>query len=386
MSTLFAMPTGPAMELELAPRLESWNRYDDPDQVALRKFVAHLRERIGPVVEQTSGPLAFRLDVGLAEALDPLWERDLDNYLFPIARELPDRVVSVWGTKGRSTASFVRLEPAAPTNPSTAWRQVTVPRSSSGEGTWKQAVWRAAQAEEALPEGPVALQLAFAGGSDRSWTSLWKPSIDALDPLLGRTYPGREWNPQDGRIVRLGFHRLPDDALGDDVSLTVCARPADETWPEVDWLASMDGARREAYHEQYRAKLRLRAERAALELRPPAGRRRLVRQPAEPPSSTEVLEFSNNDDEYLRWVAQHADGFVLNIQRSLNTRDARLHRTLCRTINGTPARGNVWTGPYIKICADDIGALDRWAAQVAPLPITRCRTCRPPAPGDVGTC
>jgi hypothetical protein len=101
--------------------------------------------------------------------------------------------------------------------------------------------------------------------------------------------------------------------------------------------------------------------------------------------STEVLEFSNNDDEYLRWVAQHAERFVLNIHRSLNTRDARLHRARCRTINGTPTRGNVWTGPSFKICADDTDDLDRWAAQVAASPPTRCGRRQPPAPGDTAT-
>jgi hypothetical protein len=90
----FAIPEGPSIDLELEPRLESWNRRDDRAQVALREFVEHVRERIDPVLEATAGLLAFRLDVGLADQLDPLWERDLDNYLFPIARTLPDRVVS----------------------------------------------------------------------------------------------------------------------------------------------------------------------------------------------------------------------------------------------------------------------------------------------------
>src|ERR1700716_4025618 len=117
------MSSSPSVRSLFGPRsvlaaLESWNRYDDPDQVALREFVAHVRERIDPGLTQTTGRLALRLDVGLPEARDPLWEHDLDNYLFPIARELPERVVSVWATKGRGAVSFVRLEPAAPTNPS----------------------------------------------------------------------------------------------------------------------------------------------------------------------------------------------------------------------------------------------------------------------------
>ncbi|HSH82973.1 MAG TPA: hypothetical protein VLA19_30945 [Herpetosiphonaceae bacterium] len=34
--------------------------------------------------------------------------------------------------------------------------------------------------------------------------AMWKRTIDGLDPLLDRTYPSREWNPLDGRVVRLG--------------------------------------------------------------------------------------------------------------------------------------------------------------------------------------
>ena len=86
---VFAMPEGRRSRLELSPRLESWERSAHPDQVRLRAFVAHVRQLIDPVAEDIHGPLAFKLDVGLVEATDPLWERDLDNYLFPIARDLP---------------------------------------------------------------------------------------------------------------------------------------------------------------------------------------------------------------------------------------------------------------------------------------------------------
>jgi hypothetical protein len=46
-------------------------------------------------------------------------------------------------------------------------------------------------------------------------------------------------------------------------------------------------------------------------------------------------EFRNhNDDDYLRWVADHHRGFVLNIQRTCNPRDARLYLAYCETITG----------------------------------------------------
>jgi hypothetical protein len=39
-----------------------------------------------------------------------------------------------------------------------------------------------------------------------------------------------------------------------------------------------------------------------------------------------VEEFHNHsDDDYPRWIADHHRGYVLNIQRTCNPRDARLH-------------------------------------------------------------
>lgn len=91
-------------------------------------------------------------------------------------------------------------------------------------------------------------------------------------------------------------------------------------------------------------------------------------------------EFRNDDRGYLDWVARNPAGYVINIQRSLNSRDARFHRADCHTVTGTPPRGRAWTGPYVKICSLDIGALDEWATRQIGAPIRRCGTCRPPAP------
>jgi hypothetical protein len=44
---------------------------------------------------------------------DPLWTRDLDNYLFPIARSLPPQYVSMWGTKARGPLRPADMEPPA---------------------------------------------------------------------------------------------------------------------------------------------------------------------------------------------------------------------------------------------------------------------------------
>lgn len=65
-----------------------------------------------------------------------------------------------------------------------------------------------------------------------------------------------------------------------------------------------------------------------------------------------IEQFRDDDQGCLTWTAAHPGGYAINIQRSLNPGDARLHRADCRTINGRPARGATWTGPYIKICSE----------------------------------
>lgn len=165
---MFALPEGPALELALMPRLESWDRRDHPAQRALREFVDHVRELVDPVIETTSGELAVRLDVGLRETVDPLWERDLDNYLFPIARAMPERVVSMCGTKGRESQSYVRVQPAVEVAVVPGWQVFEVARAPGNERSWKAAVRRALAGAAELPAGPVGLQLALAVGLHRN--------------------------------------------------------------------------------------------------------------------------------------------------------------------------------------------------------------------------
>jgi len=91
-----------------------------------------------------------------------------------------------------------------------------------------------------------------------------------------------------------------------------------------------------------------------------------------------VTEFRDDDRGYLAWTGAHPHGYVLNIQRTLNPSDARIHRASCYTINGQPARGKTWTeGTYIKVCS--VSAPDRlaWARTHASSQIPRCGACRP---------
>lgn len=52
----------------------------------------------------------------------------------------------------------------------------------------------------------------------------------------------------------------------------------------------------------------------------------------------DVDEFIHDDAGYLRWIAAHSDGFVLNTYRRPNASYLRLHRASYGLISGTPAR------------------------------------------------
>lgn len=81
---------------------------------------------------------------------------------------------------------------------------------------------------EGHPEGVV---VAARGGAQRRWTNLWKPTLDGLDSLLGKTFEAKDWNPQDGRIVRLGFHHRVVDSPGHDAEAQIWSTVADSSWP-----------------------------------------------------------------------------------------------------------------------------------------------------------
>jgi hypothetical protein len=83
--------------------------------------------------------------------------------------------------------------------------------------------------------------------------------------------------------------------------------------------------------------------------------------------------FSDDDDGFERWLAQHPDGFVLNDARS-----PTLHTAHCDHIDITRGRGNVrWTATSGKVCAIDAAALLLWAEAAQRGSPVRCRDCAP---------
>ncbi|MFD2082759.1 hypothetical protein SAMN05421678_111207 [Actinopolymorpha cephalotaxi] len=224
----YARPEGPALELETQPRLASWDAASHPSQLRLRHYLQHAAGLVAPTLGAMTGSWSLWLDVGLPETVPVLDQHDLDNFAYPLAqhlsRETTSGLVSVWCTKSHRASSFIRVGPAVarPDLDGASTISVHTTASASSSAYKQQIHEQVARHAVALPDGPVALELAFTVGR-RNWLNLWKPTIDALEPLLGRTTPGRNWHPRDGRITDLGLHLAKDLSLGYAVRIDILA-------------------------------------------------------------------------------------------------------------------------------------------------------------------
>ncbi|MDM4138781.1 MULTISPECIES: hypothetical protein [Mycobacterium] len=219
----YARPDTDPYRLRHTPRLASWNKADDPDQIRLRAFLDDTEALIAN--SRIDSPWTLRLDVGIPGGRDLLSAADLDNYAHPLANRLKDPgLVSVWCTKQHSEKSFVRIDAARAVPPPSVDVVVARTTASTSATAYKEQIHAAVAGERQLPDGSVKLELAFLVGPSRNWLNLWKPTIDALEPLLGRDpSESRPWHPRDGRITELGMHLTVDPAVRHDVAVGITA-------------------------------------------------------------------------------------------------------------------------------------------------------------------
>lgn len=216
--------------LAQAPVLASWDAAGHPAQQRLADYLADATGELASAASTSSGPVALRLEVGLPDEADLLHERDLDNYLFPLAHHLTRHggvhdLVSATAVKRHAKQSFIGLGRAVPVTPPLRTVVAIRTTASAESAAYKEQVRSQVDHLAELPPGPVQLDIGFVVGPTRSWLNLWKPTIDALDPLLGPT-TARAWNPQDGRITELGLHCRVDPRIGHDVAIFLSAGPA----------------------------------------------------------------------------------------------------------------------------------------------------------------
>jgi hypothetical protein len=221
---IFDRPIAKPHVLSTAPVLESWGKTDHPEQLRLRAYLDKVETLINALVPVSSGHLALELTVGLSPrvALDS-GGRDLDNYLLPIARRIgPQRLDTVFGRKLHTDTSTIAAATATQVRDSPGEPRLLVRATGSSESSaWKQQIHGACRAVSSapLPRGPLTLCIRFGVSSRRNWSTLWKPSIDALGPVLGIQDLTKPFRPENDRIVELALHRTIDDTLGNDVDI-----------------------------------------------------------------------------------------------------------------------------------------------------------------------
>lgn len=227
----YARPAGAGVRLVQPLQLASWDREDAPAQQRLRASRTELIAVGAPMLARFSGPIALRLDVGLPPESNLLTARDLDNYLLPVSSAILTAtgrpLASAWATKRHAERSEMCIEPpVAADEPRWPVRAGVTVRVSAESVAYKETIEAAVADLHVLPPGPVSLQVSFTVGPGRNWLNLWKPTIDALDPLLGREIPDRRWRPADGRISELGLHCQLNPAAGWEVTIAIAATPA----------------------------------------------------------------------------------------------------------------------------------------------------------------
>jgi hypothetical protein len=205
----------------ITPQLASWDAATHPAQRRLQAYLREMELAVGPL--PAAGLfLDLRVDVGQQQHL--LHHHDLENYLTPLVIRLgPARFRTVWAMKQVGGGSRLRIgyaQPQTSRSREAAWASFSY-RAGSGvqSARWKQQLRAALAAQQppVLPTGPVEVRLAWRCSPQRNWVTLWKPSGDAMGPVLGEDDRRNPYNPRDDRIVRLELHVNIDASMGHDV-------------------------------------------------------------------------------------------------------------------------------------------------------------------------
>lgn len=95
---------------------------------------------------------------------------------------------------------------------------------------------------------------------------------------------------------------------------------------------------------------------------------------------SDIVIFKNmpNDDEFIEWIDENPNGFILNILRpkipSKIYKDfPKIHFANCSQLNKRPGRT---TGDYFKVCSNSIEELEQWSWFKYQKGLTPCGTCK----------
>lgn len=222
---------------DLKPRLASWDKKTSPSQIALQTYLDDVIAGLGPLPQVSTG-LYLHLDVDVEDPkrLKQGYGYDLENYLTPLfggKRLDPALFRLVSATKQVSGGSRLVVGAVIPRDDGAdepGWGHFSCrSRISVAGALWKQDLRAALTHEQPtqLPDGPVEVQIAWhcTLDSGRRWVDWWKPTGDAMGPVLGEPDLKNPFNPADDRIVALQLHLVIDEATDKGVNVGMWWRP-----------------------------------------------------------------------------------------------------------------------------------------------------------------
>jgi hypothetical protein len=215
------------------PKLASWNANSDPEQIALKRYLDDIEQKLHPLPQVPGLFLHMVIDVKNPAHL--LHHHDLDNYLYPVVYRLgASRFSMVSASKRIGGGSYLQIGQTQPENVSflenDGWQsfQHNTGRVSTAKSEWKAGIRDKLKTQQIhqLQSGAVDIQLIWKCSSRRNWINLWKPTIDAMGPVLGEPDTHRPFHPNDDRIVSLKLHLNPNDSSGWSVDIGMMWRPS----------------------------------------------------------------------------------------------------------------------------------------------------------------
>lgn len=78
----------------------------------------------------------------------------------------------------------------------------------------------------------------------------------------------------------------------------------------------------------------------------------------------DVMMFESDDQKYLAWINAHPEGFVLTSNNRLTPRHTVIHSAFCnkiKVLTGNAKPGGFTESDYIKVYAESVGELEKWA-------------------------
>ena len=91
-------------------------------------------------------------------------------------------------------------------------------------------------------------------------------------------------------------------------------------------------------------------------------------------------KFTDDDAGYLRWISDHPEGFVVNIERGERPGYAVLHRATCTSISRDRDDGAYTQRGYQKVVSDDLKSLRAFARSIGRVDGSfskQCGLCQP---------